>query len=276
MALELTRYGVGVRIVDKRSQRSDKSKALAVWARTLELMDRAGVSDALVEAGLRANGARMFAGGRQLGELAFDDLPSAHPYVLLITQDETERVLEEHLASLGVMVERGVEFADFTDDGRHVASQLKLPDGTVEELRTDWLVGCDGAHSSIRHALGKSFDGKTVTTDFILADVHLSGSAELSRTQISMFAHADGLLMLFPVREDRYRVIADHGEATGTPPVDPTLTDVQAIIDDRAVLARTAGRIRRHRSPGRRLDRAPCIPRERRAEHDMNARPPET
>jgi 2-polyprenyl-6-methoxyphenol hydroxylase-like FAD-dependent oxidoreductase len=235
MAIELTRYGVGVRIVDKLSQRSNKSKALAVWARTLELMDRAGVSDALVEAGLKANGARMFADGRQLGDLAFNDLPSAHPYVLLITQDETERVLEEHLAALGVMVERDVEMTGFTDDGSRVASRLTHRDGSIEEPRTDWLVGCDGAHSSIRHTLGKSFDGKTVPTDFILADVYLSGSAEISRTQISMFAHADGLLMLFPIRGDRYRVIADLGEARGAPPIDPTLTDVQAVIDHRGV-----------------------------------------
>lgn len=149
MALQLARYGVVVRIVDKLARRSDKSKALAIWARTLELMDRAGVSDALVEAGLKADGARMFAGGRPLRELTFGKLPSVHPYVLLITQDETERVLEEHLSALGVVVERNVELTGFSDDGSRVASTLKMGTDPSRELRTDWLVGCDGAQTSV-------------------------------------------------------------------------------------------------------------------------------
>ncbi|MBD5654287.1 MAG: FAD-dependent monooxygenase, partial [Candidatus Eremiobacteraeota bacterium] len=232
-AIELARYGVSVRIVDKLPKRSDKSKALAMWARTLELFDRAGVSDSLIAAGIEATGSRMFAGGRQIGEVTLDHLASVHPYVLLVTQDETERVLEEHLASLGVVVERGVALTTFDDNDERIAATLLGADGTVDRLDTDWLVACDGAHSGVRHALGKPFDGTTVATDFVLADVHLAGSTEISRTRISMFAHADGLLLLFPIGRDRFRVIADLGDATGEHPPDPTLESVQTLIDAR-------------------------------------------
>src|SRR3984957_10595947 len=232
-AIELTRFGVNVRVIEKLPQRSDKSKALAMWARTLELWDRAGVSGALIAAGLKARGTRLFVGVKQFGEISLDHVASEHQYVLLITQDQTERVLEEHLASLGVTVERNVELLSFTERPGGVLATLRGADGEPETVEVGWLVGCDGAHSSIRQALGKSFNGTTVPTDFILADVHLGGSTELSKDRISMFAHEDGFLQLYPISHDRYRVIVDLGRATTEHRPDPTLLEVQATIDRR-------------------------------------------
>src|ERR1700733_10890064 len=71
MAAELTRYGVAVRIVDKAAQRTDKSKALVVWSRTLELLARAGCADKFVAAGRKVDAANIIAGGALIGHVEF-------------------------------------------------------------------------------------------------------------------------------------------------------------------------------------------------------------
>jgi 2-polyprenyl-6-methoxyphenol hydroxylase-like FAD-dependent oxidoreductase len=232
VALELARYGVPVRVVDKLPRRSDKSKALAVWPRTLELMDRGGVGADLIAAGLEVRGARMMAGAEQLGHVSLEHLDSAYRFVLLVPQHETERVLEEHLEALGVRVERGVELTAFSQSPASVTATLSRANAQAETLESGWLLGCDGAHSFVRHALQKPFEGSTMATNFVLADVHIAGD-NVSSSEINMFAHRDGLLMFFPIRGDRFRVIADVGLAGGPHPSDPTLADVQGIIDRR-------------------------------------------
>jgi 2-polyprenyl-6-methoxyphenol hydroxylase-like FAD-dependent oxidoreductase len=232
-AIELRRFGVNVRIIEKLPHRSEKSKALAIWPRTLELWDRAGVTGPLLSAGLKAHGACLFSGEKQFGEISLDHVASEHQYVLLITQDQTERVLEEHLAYLGVTVQRNVELLSFTEIGDGISATLRSSDGATEAIDFGWLIGCDGAHSSIRGALGKSFHGTTVPTDFILADVHLSGSTEIAKDRISMFAHEEGFLQLYPIGGDRFRVIVDLGTATSDHRPDPTLEEVQTVIDRR-------------------------------------------
>ena len=113
MAAELARFGLGVRIVDKAAARSDKSKALVLWSRSVELIDRMGCGDAFVGAGIQVHGARIFAGGSEIAHISLDGLDTPHPYALMLPQSETERLLEEHLNAVGVNVERNVELVRF-------------------------------------------------------------------------------------------------------------------------------------------------------------------
>lgn len=238
MAAELARYGVAVRIVDKAAQRTDKSKALVLWSRTLELLDRAACGDAFVAAGHKVNAANVIAGDKLIGHVGFADVDSPHPYALMLPQSETERLLEAHLAGLGVAVERRVEIVGLTeadagaDAAPGVSAILRHADGRQESLRTDWLIGCDGAHSTVRHALGLEFEGETLNTDWILADIHLSGP-RLSDSELAAYWHEDGVLAVFPISSGRYRIIADLGRSVGAPPADPTLEQVQALVDRR-------------------------------------------
>ena len=230
MAAELARYGVAVRIVDKAAQRTDKSKALAIWSRTLELLDRAGCASPLVEAGLKVTAANIVAGDEQLARITLDGVATSHPYALMLPQSETERLLEEHLGRLGVSVERSVELLEFTDTGNEVSAKLRAADGGEESLEAAWLIGCDGAHSTVRHGLGFEFVGDTLQSDWILADLHMAGVTAPGEIHIGL--HGDGMLAFFPIVDDRYRVIADVG--TGKPHrPDPTLREVQEVIDKR-------------------------------------------
>jgi 2-polyprenyl-6-methoxyphenol hydroxylase-like FAD-dependent oxidoreductase len=232
-AAALARYGISVRIVDKAAQRSDKSKALVLWSRTLELLDRAGGSEAFVAAGNKVAAAHFFAGDKEIGHIGFAGVDSPHPYALMIVQSETERLLEAHLESLGVKVERAVELTGFKDTGSGVGADLRHADGSTETVTADWMIGCDGAHSTVRHGLGLSFLGKTLESDFLLADVHMTGM-QGSLSALTIFAHEDGVLATFPISEGRYRIVADLGVSKGEHPADPTLAQMQAIVARRS------------------------------------------
>src|SRR5882762_5465404 len=104
LANELTRYGISVRIVDKAAERTDKSKALVLWSRTLELFDHAGYVDHFLPAGVPAHGAQISNGKEVIARISLDDIESVYPYALMIPQSETERILEERLERQGVTV----------------------------------------------------------------------------------------------------------------------------------------------------------------------------
>ena len=145
MASELARYGVPVRIVDKAAQRTDKSKALVVWSRTLELLDRGGGSAPFVDAGFKAIAVNFVAGDKVIGRVSMEGVQTPYPYGLMLPQSETERLLEERLHDLGVAVERRVELTTFKSSEDGVEAVLRHADGREENLSADWLLGCDGA-----------------------------------------------------------------------------------------------------------------------------------
>jgi len=232
MAAELARYGVSTRIVDKAAARTDKSKALVLWSRTLELLDRAGCSAAFVAAGQQVVGANFIAGNRLIGGISIATVQSPYRFALMLPQSETERLLEEHLNRLGVAVEREVEAVSFASDASGVTSVLRKAGGEEETLTTQWLIGCDGAHSMVRHGLGLSFAGDTLPSDWVLGDIHLKGYP-FTETELAIYWHAEGILVFFPISPGRFRVIADIGLSTGPHPTDPTLDQIQDIMDRR-------------------------------------------
>ncbi len=150
----------------------------------------------------------------------------------MLAQSETERLLAAHLDRVGVMVERRVELTALADHGDHVQATLRHADGPDETVRCAWLVGCDGAHSTVRKGIGVDFTGHAEPNDWMLADCRVEGP--LPQDELSMFWHARGVLAFFPFAPGRCRVIADLGPAHGTGrPPDPTLADVQAAVDER-------------------------------------------
>ena len=233
LALALRRQGIAVRIVDKAVARTDKSKALVIWPRTLELLDIQGCAQVFIDAGVRAKGARILGEGRQLAHADFGCARSAYPYALMIPQSDTERLLEQRLAAAGVQVERQVELLSFVDDGQRVTAQLRHADGREESTSAAWLAACDGAHSTVRHALGLAFEGDTLESDWVLADVQIDGP--LPNDEMTICWMPDGILACFPIGQRRFRVIADVGPAPqgSVAPPPPTLAQVQALIDSR-------------------------------------------
>lgn len=247
MAAALVMHGVRCRIVDKAPAPSDKSKALAVWCRTMELLDGLGLADAFVAAGVKLTGGSIHAEGQRIVHLKLTSDESRFGFPLMLPQSRTERLLTEHLARAGVVVERPVELIAFAQPeaqpeaqheaqhkGQHdalVACTLRHPGGRDEQLEVPWLIGCDGAHSAVRHGLGMEFEGRPEPNDWMLADVHIDGS--LPAHEVSAFWQPDGVLAFFPMGHGRFRVIADLGEARASARPAPTLPEVQATVGAR-------------------------------------------
>ena len=231
---ELARYGIPVRVIDKAAVRTDKSKALILWSRTLELLDRGGDDGAapFVAAGFRAEAINLVAGERPIGRVGMGDIRSPYPYGLMLPQADTERLLEERLAGQGVSVERRVELLSFTrrDDG--IEAVLRHADGREETVSAPWLVGCDGAHSAVRHGLNAPFAGETLNSDWMLADVHMRGYP-FPDSEAAVYWHQDGVFIVFPISPGRYRLLADLPPSSAEHPPTPTLEQVQAVMDGR-------------------------------------------
>ncbi|HVY17293.1 MAG TPA: FAD-dependent monooxygenase [Rhodopila sp.] len=232
MASELIRFGVPVRIVDKAGQRTDKSKALVIWSRTLELLDRGGGAAPFISAGCRVGAVEFVAGDKAIGRITMEHVDSPYAFGLMLPQSETERLLEERLVVLGGKVERSVEMISFATDDTGAKVVLRHADGCEEPVATPWLIGCDGAHSAVRHGVGAVFAGETMDSDWLLADVHLRGYPHPD-TAISVYWHQEGALVLFPISPGRYRVVADRPASGDALPPTPTLAEVQALLDRR-------------------------------------------
>ncbi|QHC34994.1 FAD-dependent monooxygenase [Komagataeibacter xylinus] len=229
MAAELARYGTPVRVIDRLPARTTQSRALAVWPRTLELLDAAGCADAFMATGLRADAVSIHAGNRTLARIPFGTIASPFSYLLMIAQSETERLLEEHLGTFGNTVERETELTDFVDGADGVSCTLMHAGGRIETLEAAWLIGCDGAHSFVRSRLGLAFAGDTLPMGFVIADVHVAGLA-IPPDEPAIFWHPDGAVMFFPIARGHYRIIADLGSV---PLHTPDLGEMQMIVDRR-------------------------------------------
>jgi 2-polyprenyl-6-methoxyphenol hydroxylase-like FAD-dependent oxidoreductase len=156
LAAQLLAMGATCRIVDRQPNRVHESRALAIQPRTLEVLRGLGATQELVARGNDAVWVQLHARGRvvrvRLFGLGLDD--TAFPFLLFVSQAETEQVLLDHLAAGGVRVERRVELVDFHADPDAVTCTLRHADGRTEQVRTRYLAGCDGAASTVRRQAG--------------------------------------------------------------------------------------------------------------------------
>jgi 2-polyprenyl-6-methoxyphenol hydroxylase-like FAD-dependent oxidoreductase len=230
LAMCLRRSGVDVRIVDEAPARTDKSKALVIWPRTLELLDIQDCVQPFLEAGHPVVGARILAGSKLLAEMRLDTARSVYRAALMIPQSETERLLEDQLTLLGTAVEREVELKSFAAEAGGITAALEHADGREESVSASYLIGCDGAHSAVRHELGVEFEGDTLPSDWVLADLSVDGM--LPRDEITICWSPRGVLVFFPISGARFRVIADVRPSGGAAPA-PTVPAVQRLLDER-------------------------------------------
>ena len=180
LALFLTRQGVKVRIIDSAAEAGTTSRAVAVAARTLELYRQVGLAEEVVACGLKVAAANIWVGGNRAAHLPLGEIGaglSPYPFMLIFPQDQHERLLIERLAALGVTVERGVTLTALEASPERVVAQLTHADGRGERCEAEYLAGCDGARSAVRHALAVDFGGGTYDHLFYVADVAASGRA---------------------------------------------------------------------------------------------------
>lgn len=145
----------------------------------------------------------------------------------MISQAELETVLERYLLDCGVTIERGVKVQKITQDAESVVACVTTQDKHPFEIKSQYLVGCDGAHSIVRKSTNLSFVGKAYPQDFILADVHLEWSL---RDSVSIFMGAYGFMAFFPIRANVWRMICNRVHEHDSE-VEPTLADFKEAIE---------------------------------------------
>jgi len=237
-AISLARSRIPVRLIDKAAEPSPYSRAIGIQARTLELFEQHRMVEPFLELGHRARVANLYSNGQRLARLDFDPLQTRYPYLLFLDQSVSERLMTEHLAGFGVEIERGVELMRMAQGAEGLQVTLRRADGHDEVLHPSYLIGADGAHSTVRHALDVGFAGKTFEQTFLLAD--LQADTEWPDDELHVFASGDGLVALFPMGGGRVRLIADqpvsHGDSNNHDVNDseaPTLDDCRALIERR-------------------------------------------
>jgi 2-polyprenyl-6-methoxyphenol hydroxylase-like FAD-dependent oxidoreductase len=239
LAAHLAAAHVPVMVIDRAGDRSHESRALAIQPRTLEVLAglrdgtdparaAASVTDRLVEAGNRMVRLQVHARGRVATVPMFDlDMAdTAYPYLLILSQAETERILAEHLAAAGVEVRRQVALTELTQTRDGVECALRDVDGRVETVHPRYVVGCDGAHSTVRRLAGIEFAGSTYPQAFALADLEVDG---VERGAAHVYLSGSGPLFFFPLEKPAtWRLLAMRPPSTSDT---PSLAELQALAD---------------------------------------------
>lgn len=228
LANECARRGLTSRIVEARAAQSEHSKALAIFPRTLEIFDMAGVVAPFLEAANRVTSVAVMAHGRTLAHMPFEPEQSPYPFIAMVPQNVTERLLVEQLKRKGSAVEYETSFVSAIQHGDHVRVTLDR-NGRHQDLTAAFVVGCDGAHSPVRHLLNLAFEGAEYHDQFLLADVETGDT--LPADQLQLCPHEQGPVAIFPMSASRRRIVAMIQNPEGDV---PSLALVQQILKQRS------------------------------------------
>jgi 2-polyprenyl-6-methoxyphenol hydroxylase-like FAD-dependent oxidoreductase len=228
LASECARRGLRWRLVEARSTQSEHSKALAIFPRTLEIFDMAGIAAPFLEAANRVTWVAVAAHNRQLARIRFAPKETPYPFVAMVPQDVTERLLATELRRKGGPVEYDTTFVSAVEHDGYVSAVLDQK-GRQIELTATFVVGCDGAHSAVRHLLNLSFEGAQYEALFMLADVETNEA--LPADELQLCPSEFGPLAIFPMSKTRRRIVATVEKAEGDV---PSLDVVRRTLEQRA------------------------------------------
>lgn len=220
VAVELRRLGASCALVDEKEGPTPEreSRALAIHAASMEAFHRMGVVGRMRDEGRAAHGFGVYRGDSRILDVRLTLAPdeTRFPFILVLPQGRTERILLDRLEDLGGEVEWGTQLVSFKTDLGGVTAELKSG-GRTSYVRAKWLIGCDGARSVVRNGLGLEFKGGEYPERFLLADAEVSW--KLSVDEVSIVLTPDGALIAIPLLEEgRWRLIDATGRSDATTP----------------------------------------------------------
>ncbi|MFJ4861207.1 FAD-dependent monooxygenase [Streptomyces sp. NPDC088748] len=197
LAGDLAAAGVGVTLLERREHaNANMTRAFAVHARTLEVLDARGLGDELVALGRTAPVIGVF--GRL--ELRLERLRSRYPFALITPQYNLEGLLERRALAAGVRIVRGAEVVEL----RRRADGVDVQTADGDRFAARYVVGCDGVRSAVRRLTGIDFPGRWVVRSVMLADVRLT---EVPADAVTTNANEHGFASLVPFGDGWYRAI---------------------------------------------------------------------
>lgn len=207
MACELARHGIPFRIIDKKAERTLTSNAVWIQTRTIEIFDEAGIAEQFLRNGQFCKAINLYSHGKSFVKISLEHLDSIYQFALTLPQSETERILTARLEELNHHVERPVELVSCKVTGNVVEVQLQKITGEFETLHCDWIIGCDGANSTIRQVCKIVFPGEDLREQFVVADAKMDSF--LHTDEIHVFLDKGTVLAALPLGEEKYRLGAN-------------------------------------------------------------------
>jgi 2-polyprenyl-6-methoxyphenol hydroxylase-like FAD-dependent oxidoreductase len=228
LACELLRHGVSCRVIDELAEPVTYSKAAVAHTRTMEVFDMMGIGQRLLPKTKVIHGVNLHADHKRVGHVELDGVESRYPFIYGVSQHDTESMLATRFVELGGRIERGKKLQEFTESEAGV--RARLVDG--ETIDAQWIVGCDGAHSTVRKACGFTFEGAPYEERIVQADIAIDFPSPVEDDEIQTFLHPDGPLAMFPLFNDgRYRLLAFL--PAGSPELETTVETFQRLVDER-------------------------------------------
>ncbi|MEV7783025.1 FAD-dependent monooxygenase [Kitasatospora sp. NPDC088351] len=230
LAGDLAAAGVRVTVLEKRGAESNLTRAFAVHARSLELLDARGLADELIATGRPLSSLRLF----DRLKVDLGQLPTRFPFVLVTPQYQTERLLQERALKAGATILRGTEVTGLRQDAEGVTIEARSRPsgeenpvgGTTVTHRARYAVGADGVHSAVRDLLGIPFPGESVVNSVMLGDVRLEREPDEA---VVVGAAENGFAFLAPFGDGWYRVIAWDGDDQRADAAPPSLDRIAAV-----------------------------------------------
>ena len=228
LANECARRGLRYRIVETNATQSQHSKALAIFPRTLEIFDMANLVGPFLDAANRVTSVAIIAGEHKLAHMSFTPEETPYSFVAMVPQDVTEKLLHGELQRRGGHVEYLTTFVSAVQHDDAVTATIEH-EGERSEINAAFVVGCDGAHSAVRHLLNLPFEGAMYEALFMLADIQTNQT--LPADELQLCPHAVGPVAIFPMSATRRRIVAMINNKEGDA---PSLEMVRRILRDRA------------------------------------------
>lgn len=209
LANQLGRRGVRVMIIDRHAGPSRETRALGVQARTLEIYAKLGLAERAIGLGTRGTGANLWARGRKMARVPLGEAGKGitpYPFVLVLGQDDNERIMGEKLKDWGLGVQWNTELVGLEQQPDHAVVTLKSADGATRTITASWVAGCDGARSAVREINGIKFPGAPYEHVYFVADVQVTGN--MVPGEVNVYLWRDGFHLFFPMRgQDHWRVV---------------------------------------------------------------------
>jgi 2-polyprenyl-6-methoxyphenol hydroxylase-like FAD-dependent oxidoreductase len=228
LANECARRGLRYRLIEERPSQSQHSKALAIFPRTMEIFDMAGLAAPFLNVANRVTAVSMITHGHTLAHMQFEPHESPYSFVAMVPQNVTEQLLAEELQRRGGTVEYQSTFVSAEEHDDYVNVTLDHA-GKMVRLKASFVIGCDGAHSTVRHLLKIPFEGGEYDATFLLADAETNDFLPVHELQLC--PNESGPLAIFPMTTTRRRVIATIDNPEGDA---PSLELVKKVASERA------------------------------------------
>ena len=228
LANECARRNLRWRIIETHPSQSAHSKALAIFPRTLEIFDMAGVAQPFLQAANRVTSVAVITHGHKLAQMPFQPEETPYSFVAMVPQDVTEKILAEELQRKGGHVEYETTFVSARQENDYVEATLDHR-GERTTVRAAFLVGCDGAHSAVRKTINVPLEGGEYADTFMLADIETNDA--LPADQLQLCPSELGPVAIFPMSASRRRVVATVKEKEGDA---PSLELVRKVLAERA------------------------------------------